>query len=164
MTNSQNGGAVILGIEERDGQTVLAGLSEMDAATWTNDAFGDKCADWVDPAISVDIEIKFYRDSRFVVIDVAEFDEAPVFARKGFLSTSNDMVLRAGALYVRGVRKPETVEVQTAEDMRRLLSLALEKQLAHFYRLATAAGYIPAPPSTPPDDVRFTEQERDFSS
>ncbi|HET9658943.1 MAG TPA: ATP-binding protein [Thermomicrobiales bacterium] len=163
MSNSQRGGFVILGVEERAGQTILTGLPKVDASTWTLDDFSDKCADWVDPAISVDIEIKHFREKDFVVIDVSEFDETPVFARKGYRSPAGDMVLRAGALYVRGTRKPETVEIRTAEDMRRLLSLALEKRVAHFFRLATVAGFMPQPSALPSDEDLFEQQAQDFS-
>ncbi len=130
MTNTRDGGTVILGVEESLGLTAFTGMVEADARTWTIDAFGDKVATWVDPAVSVDIETKLYRGGYFVVIEVAEFEDTPVFARKGVESPAGDMVLREGALYVRGSRKPETVEVRNSEEMRRLLDLALEKQLS----------------------------------
>lgn len=163
MTNNQDGGIVILGVDENLGHAEFVGMTSEDAQTWSQDSFGDKCANWVDPAVSVEIEMKRYLGRYFVVIEVAEFFESPVFARKGYQSPQGDMVFREGALYVRGVRKPETIEVRTSEEMRRLLSLALEKRLAEFYRLTAKAGYIPPGNVHPSDEERFAKQVQDFS-
>src|SRR5688572_17723989 len=65
MTNTRDGGTVILGVEESLGLTAFTGMVEADARTWTIDAFGDKVATWVDPAVSVDIETKLYREGYF---------------------------------------------------------------------------------------------------
>src|SRR5215218_10258979 len=73
MTNTRDGGSVILGVDERLGLAVFSGMDETDARTWTIDSFGDKVASWVDPAVSVDIETKLYQGRYFVVIQVAEF-------------------------------------------------------------------------------------------
>jgi hypothetical protein len=71
------------------------------------------------------------------------------------------MVLREGALYVRGIRKPETVEIRTSLEMRRLLDLALERRMDRFIHLAARAGFLPPQPYSPDDD-RFAEQLQDF--
>ena len=97
-----------------------------------------------------------------VFIEVEEFEESPVFARKGYQSQAGDMVLREGALYVRGVRKPETVEIRTSLEMRRLLELALQRRLERFFQLTSVAGYPPLQPILPNDDDRFAEQLQDF--
>jgi predicted HTH transcriptional regulator len=162
MTNTREGGRVILGVEERSGISEFTGMSRDDALTWTIDAFGDKAANWVDSAVSVDIELKYYRGSHFVVIEVDEFEENPVFARRGFQSPAGDMVLREGALYVRGSRKPETVEVRNSVEMQRLLDLALEKRLLRFGRHARLAGLLPTGSDVPSDDELFAREIEDY--
>lgn len=162
MTNNRDGGVVVLGVSERLGYAVFEGISEEDAASWTNDAFGDKSAAWVDPAVSVDIGINLFEGRLFVVIEVAEFEESPVFARKDYRSPKGDMVLREGALYVRGIRKPETVEIRTSLEMRRLLDLALQRRLERFFHLTSVAGYPPIQPTISGDDQKFAEQLQDF--
>jgi predicted HTH transcriptional regulator len=162
MTNNRDGGVVVLGVSERIGNAVFEGMSEEDATSWTNDSFGDKAAAWVDPAVLVDIGIKVYDGRHFVVIEVAEFEESPVFARKDYRTPKGDMVLREGALYVRGTHKPETVEIRTSLEMRRLLDLALQRRLDRFFQLTSVAGYPPLQPADPTDDQRFAEQLQDF--
>lgn len=162
MTNTRDGGIIILGVEERIGLAEFVGMDEADALTWSMDSFGDKVASWVDRAVSVDIDTKRYQDRYFVVIEVAEFEDTPVFARKDYRLPGGDMVLREGALYVRGSRKPETVEVRNSVEMHRLLELALEKRLLRFGRHARLAGLRAVEGESPTDDELFARQLRDF--
>jgi predicted HTH transcriptional regulator len=163
MSNTSDGGHVIIGVDERAGSSAFSGMSEADERSWTVDAFGDKAAGWVDPSITVDIEIKRHEGKYFVVIVVEEFEDNPVFARKGY-SSSGDMVLREGALYIRGSRKPETVEIRNSVEMRRLLDLALEKRLLRFGRRARLAGLLPVERNAPTDDELFARELEDFFS
>lgn len=164
MTNTQDGGRVILGVREQLGHAEFIGMTEAEAMSWNIDIFGDKSATWVDPAVSVDIEVKRHQGRYFVVVEVDEFDDKPVFARKGYQSPAGDMVLREGALYVRGSRKPETVEVRTSEEMRRLLELALNKRVSRFFQLADLAGLTPSVRQAPTDDELFDQQLQDFTT
>jgi predicted HTH transcriptional regulator len=141
MTNHLDGGLVIVGVSEHAGKLVAKGVAEADVLEWTRDTLADKVAPLVDPSVDFDVEHRVYDGRAFVLIAVREFDETPVFCRSNKHDQSgNYLVLREGALYVRGRRKPETVEVRTSQEMRDLLDLALRKRLRHFTELLQAAG------------------------
>jgi predicted HTH transcriptional regulator len=139
LTNRLDGGYVVVGVEDAKGLLDPIGLQDSVIVDWTRDALADKVAPLVDPSVDFDLEHRAYRDLQFVLITVREFDETPVFCRVNINDTKNNVVLRDGALYVRGRRKPETIEIRTAQEMRDLLDLSLRKRLRHFATLTQAA-------------------------
>jgi predicted HTH transcriptional regulator len=81
MTNRQDGGYVIVGVNEVNGVLKAVGLDPADVAAWTRDALADKVAPLVDPSVDFDLERRVYKGMTLVVITVREFDETPVFCR-----------------------------------------------------------------------------------
>jgi predicted HTH transcriptional regulator len=148
MTNRRDGGTVIVGVADAGGVLDPVGLDAITASEWTRDALADKVAPLVDPSVDFDLEHMSYKSRIFVVITVREFDETPVFCRANRQSsTSKDMILREGALYVRGRRKPETVEIRTSQEMRDLLDLGVTKGLRRYMEQSNAAGIIVGVPA-----------------
>jgi predicted HTH transcriptional regulator len=163
MTNRRDGGYVIVGVEETGGRLNAVGLEARSISGWTRDSLADKVAPLVDPSIDFDLEHCTYEGRRFVLIRVREFDETPVFCRSNRNDANNrDVVLREGALYVRSRRKPETVEISTAQEMRDPLDLALRKRLRHFVELLQAGGLTSAVPSQATDREKFEAQIADL--
>jgi predicted HTH transcriptional regulator len=163
MANRVDGGYVILGVNESGGVLNPVGIDPKTIDAWKRDALADKVAPLVDPSVDFDLEHRIYQSRKFVLIVVREFDETPVFCRR----TINDangtaVVLREGALYVRGRRKPETIEIRTSQEMRDLLDLALRKRLRHFVELAQVAGFSGAPTPALSDTQRFKSQAEDL--
>lgn len=159
MSNLRDGGLVVIGLSENAGNTLArTGISAGDLGTWTaRDAIRDRVATYADPSVSFRIEERLYRDGlTYVLIEVDEFDTSPVICRKGYGS-----VLAEGAIYVRSRRKPESVPVRTAADMRDVMELAVEKELARVLRTAARAGGRIV--STGPDSARFDEELRGLS-
>jgi len=146
MANRRDGGFIIIGIEDKGLKPI--GLNETDLDTWKYDHVGDAVAPYVEPSITFELEIHEFKDMKFVLLIVKEFDSIPILCRKNYPD-----ILREGACYVRSRRKPETVEIPTQEDMRDLLDLATEKALRRFSSQAKAAG-VKFPP-----DKRETDTE-----
>lgn len=96
---------------------------------------------------------------RFVVITVEEFRHSPVICTKT-LQVAGATVLRIGALYVRGRRKPESVEVSTYEEMRDLIDLAVEKGVQRFGAQMRQAGLVPTEPPPPTPDKAYDDEVR----
>lgn len=143
MTNRQDGGYVIVGVEEGGGIFNPIGIDASDLGKWTRDTLADKMSPLVDPSVDFDLEHKLYDSRWFVLLTIREFDETPVFCRADrHDATGKELVLRDGALYVRSRRKPETIEIRTSQEMRDLLDIALAKRYRHFLSRADAFGLV----------------------
>ena len=146
MANRRDGGSVIIGVTEQEGRPVPVGLGAADLSAWHYDALADRIARYADPGVRFELEIKAYNGSRYVVIEVAEFDDIPVLCRRAY-----NGVLRRGACYVRTRRKPETTEIPTQADMRDLLDLATVKWIRRYGDWMRRAGLTPLAAANPPD-------------
>jgi predicted HTH transcriptional regulator len=137
MSNRRDGGRIIIGVAEQDGNTHLIGLNDDQLLSWSShDTIADRVAAYSDP--SVDFEIHTFVNEAgesFVLIEVEEFDSIPVICRKSYGN-----VLSEGACYVRPRRKPESVAVRSAADMRDLIELATEKELRRILATTRRAG------------------------
>jgi hypothetical protein len=146
MSNRQDGGTIVIGIsDDKTKGSVrhheVVGMSEQEAATWDADRLADKVAKYTDPRLVFAAETIVREGKHFVVIEVNEFADAPVFVAKSIYTEDNrEILLKRGALYVRGSSKPETVELSTAEEMRSLLSVALAKYMRQHLSTISAAG------------------------
>jgi len=161
MSNRRDGGWVVVGVNEGESGIDPAGLSDNDLLTWSYDAFGDNVAVYADPGISFDLQTIVFNDKKFLAIRVTEFEEAPTICKKDY-NAEGKIILREGALYVRGRRKPETTEVRSLNDMRDLLELATEKALRRFISRASAVGLSTIEADDVADENSFNEQLGDL--
>lgn len=138
MANLRGGGVVIVGVHEADNKTLVPlGVDAESEATWLDyDAVCGAVSGFAEPSVAFDVEPRVYEGKRFVVISVEEFAEVPVICKKpnpaGLEQGASREILKAGAVYVRSRRKPESVPVPTHEDMRELIDLATEKAVWRF--------------------------------
>ena len=133
MANRRDGGAVIIGVEDETLEP--GGLEEDQADTWTHDALATNVNEYASPSVSFDFERKLYLGHTLVIIEVHEFAEIPILCSKPYNPTNvkgADPILRRGACYVRSRHKPETSEIPSAEEMRELLELAIDKGVRRF--------------------------------
>ena len=155
MANREDGGLVVIGVDDTGGVLSPTGVGSADLATWRYDDVAAGIAAYADPFVSFEMEIREDQGLKFVVLAVSEFEETPVLCRKDFAD-----VLRGGACYVRTRRKPETSEVPSQTEMRELLDLAVKKGLRKFMSQALASGLISvvASPQQPTDAERYSVQ------
>jgi hypothetical protein len=157
MANRRNGGIVIVGIEEKNGELTPVGISDADLRTWNYDDFADSVAKYADPGVTFDLQILDYGDNNYAIIDVKEFEDIPVLCKRSY-----QKVLRAGACYVRTRRKPETIEIPTQSEMRDLLDLATTKALRRYVSMATIAGLGISEDAEQNDSELFNKQIEDL--
>jgi hypothetical protein len=157
MSNRRDGGLVVVGVREQSGALTRTGVTPDQASTWTDrDAVRDRVAAYADPSVHFTIEARAHRDGlTYVLIEVSEFDSIPVICRRSY-----GTVLADGAVYVRSWRKPESVPVRTAADMREMINLAVEKELARMLGTAARAGGRIVP--TIADDDLFDQELGDL--
>lgn len=159
MSNQQDGGIIVIGVEEDNGVLRPVGVNDLDTATWQYDDVSSSIAGYADPFVSLELEYPEREGKKYVVLHVREFEEIPVICRKDYPG-----VLRQGACYVRSRRKPETIEIPTQTEMRELLELATKKGIRKFLNKAQDAGFIPADRSADvlSDDQSYAEQLKDI--
>lgn len=155
MANQQDGGLVVIGVEDLGGVLRPIGLTGSDLATWRYDDVAAGIAAYADPFVSFELEVREHEDKQFAMLQVREFEEVPVLCRKEYPD-----VLRPGACYVRTRRKPETSEIPSQTEMRELLDLAVRKGLRKFMGQALAAGLITVatPTAQPSAAERYAAQ------
>lgn len=144
MANHRDGGLVIVGVDETPEGLQGTGLTAAQLATWTRDRVGDAIAAHADPSVDFVVERVSVDDRDFVVLRVRQFADVPVVCKRNGAQEDRKQVLREGACYVRPRRKPESVEVPTAADMRDLLDLAIDRGVETFIKRMHRAG-APAP-------------------
>ena len=138
MANSRDGGRVVVGVSQRDGAFTEDPLTPEQLKTWTHDSVLHSVNSYCDPSIELVLETLTVpsSDRAFVVLSVSPFSEVPIVCKKDYSATGRSgksrQVLRDGACYVRPLRKPESVEVPSHSEMRRLLDLALEQYIQRF--------------------------------
>ena len=139
MGNLRDGGHILIGINDKQIQAMLPGLTDDELASWL--AFDDvarKMAAYAEPALRFEIaEVALSNGVRVAVIQVFEFFDSPHLCSKAF-----DRVLREGALYVRPRKMPETSEVASLVEMREVIQLATEKALRAFVETTERAGLV----------------------
>jgi hypothetical protein len=69
----------------------------------------------------------------FFVVVVRPFADYPVVCAKDLLIEGKAVVIR-GRMYCRSRRTPETTEVQTLEDMREIIELAIDRGVERYFR------------------------------
>lgn len=159
MVNRQDGGRVIIGVDEGHGKEglVATGLTAEDLKTWTQDDLGNSLAAYTDPYVTFNLEPVAYQGRTLILITVSEFEEVPILCKRDYAPTLKD-----GACYFRSRRKPETVQVSSHADMRDLLELAVSKGVRKFIARAQQAGALPFQPTQPSDRQRYDEQLGDL--
>jgi predicted HTH transcriptional regulator len=156
MSNRRDGGLVIVGVSDTNGQLSISGVKPDDLPTWQYDHIAAGLAPYADPYVAFESEVVTVDGHAVVVVTIREFDDVPVLCRRDYGTT-----LRDGACYVRPFRKPETSEIPTFADMRELLDIATAKQVGKLLRQMADAGAIIFPTAAPPepsDDEQFNKQ------
>ncbi len=158
MANLRDGGTVVVGVQEDRTGLRPDGLYPEERDSWNYDDTADSIAQYADPFVAFELHHISAQGKDFVVLRIDEFEEMPVICKKGY-----EQKLRNGAIYVRTVRKPESVEVPSHVDMRLLVELAMQKGLRKFLGQAYAAGLLPARSDSSDDDDAFANQLEDLA-
>ncbi len=127
MSNLRDGGILILGVEEVNDNWELKGVSAETLETYDSDDMHDFVNRYASPTVSFDV-VTHSDDSglTYLVVQVHEFEDRPIVCKR------NGDGIREGAFYIRPLGKPETREVQDANEIHDILELAVEKNTKRF--------------------------------
>ena len=153
MANLRDGGYIVIGVKRKGvhGQLVATGMQPEHLQTWDVDKVQQYVNKYAEPYVH--LEIRFLQDDnkQFVVIRVKQFDTVPVLCRKD-LPEEN---LHKGDLLVRPPGTIESRRVQTAEEMRAVLDIAIDIGVQKFLQRAREVRLLPISPS---DEELFNKQ------
>jgi len=163
MANHQDGGWIVIGIEElADGRFDLTGVPAANLPTWNHDDVSAMINGVADPHVAVDTDVVVHDDLTFVVIHIHEFVDIPVVARKDGVTPPNErsQVYKKNTCYARSRRKPETIDaISDPTTWRTLIELAATKLAARVYRVVGASTSTMFKPD---DSEMFAAQLKDL--
>jgi hypothetical protein len=137
LANQRDGGHVIVGLSENGIDAAETGLSEEQLRQWLSfDDVTDQINAYADPPVRIQLGRGQLPNGRSVaIIEVAEFSEIPILSKKDYPER-----IVAKQLYTRSMAKPESSTSLTQNELREVVTLATEKQLARFLETAQRAG------------------------
>ena len=123
ISNLEHGGYIIVGVEKGNNLMPFkaVGMTENIAKTYGQDEVTSFVNDRADPHAKIEVRSFNHKQKYFVAIQVFEFKEIPVICKKG-----SDMLVR-GRIYHRRTRKNESSSETTAEELREIIELAVDK-------------------------------------
>lgn len=158
MGNLRDGGLVCLGIADDQLAAMGPGLDDGAFQQWSDhDDVSDALSRYSEPPVSFHPHpTELSNGARVVVLEIAEFEDVPHVCKKDYPG-----VLQKGQVYVRPRGKPQSIAVPSADEMRQLLDVAIDKGVRFFVRRATLAGVALTSSATSAGDIDPAAVERE---
>ena len=154
MMNTQDGGQIIIGVEDRTYDPI--GMTDSDFTSFDPTKVNDFVHRFTDPPASCQVQKLMVGGKQFIVIDVLEFTDVPIICKTDANSAGNKLILKRGGLYIR-TEKPTSELVSSVEQMRDLMGRALLKRGDQLLR--TIQGLLLGQPIAAPIDLDEYRQE-----
>lgn len=134
MGNLPDGGHVVLGVAEADGQLAVTGLSKTQLAQWLDhDEVADAVGRFSDPVPTIGLQVIDLQGREILDIHVDPFLDTPYLCRRDWPG-----VLQDGRMYVRRVGKAETAN-PTHHELREVLDRAAAQRVRNLLAVLGAA-------------------------
>ena len=128
MSNNRDGGKIILGVEkDNSDRYILKGMEKNHLNTFDQDLIFEHVRNFGEPEPQFQILNIEYNSMNFIVFAVQSFTYAPVICK----NKRNLSQLENAVIYIR-TDKPETKKITEPWEMKKLLDLAIEKELDLF--------------------------------
>jgi predicted HTH transcriptional regulator len=136
MANRRDGGLLIFGLEPptEPGPHRLVGLADEEWRSFTQDGVSAVVNSHVVPHLEVLVDHVVVEGHKLVLVTISEFSDYPAICSRDVVVNGRTIV-RRGGLYCRSRRMAESTEVQSPDDMRDIIDLAVAKGLERYFRL-----------------------------
>lgn len=135
LSNLEDGGFIIIGIEEIKNTYNREGISETDLASYTQDKVQSLVNSFAEPHINLELHLVELNAKKFLIIQISSFSSIPTICIKD--GSEN---LRKGGIYIRSSRMPESSEIRSYSEMRELIDLATERSMMQFLQKTQRIG------------------------
>jgi predicted HTH transcriptional regulator len=135
MVNKRDGGILIFGLTApaNAGLHTFDGMPRADYESFNQDDVMAKVNAHASPSIDLTVHHVTIDGKQCVAIEIREFAEYPVMCSNDLVVTGRVFVSK-GRVYCRSRRMPESTEVRSAEDMRDIIEIAIDKGLNRYLR------------------------------
>tara|TARA_R110002111_G_scaffold100976_6_gene156487 strand:+ start:46689 stop:48023 length:1335 start_codon:yes stop_codon:yes gene_type:complete len=129
FANSRDGGAIVVGRSEVNGQFETTGLTDEEAISFET----TKVSSWINSRFSPPVRLVCnpveYECKRIVVITISQFEDIPIICTKPLLDPkdSRKELLKLGTIYIRN-QNAESAPLKTVEELRTLIGLSTSRQ------------------------------------
>jgi predicted HTH transcriptional regulator len=157
LGNIQDGGHIVIGLDDKRMAEMTPGLGPDDLATWMDfDSVSAKMAVYSAPPVNFHVEaLQLSNGTTVAVMEVAEFADAPHICVKQY-----DGALLNGRIYIRTRSMPETAPIESPTELRELLDLAADKRLRAFVERVDRAGVRLTTAETGQSDEQWFADEK----
>lgn len=165
LANRRGGGMLIIGVSEVAGGLSFDGLTPEQLATWKYEDIASGFNSHTSSSIVFDRQEYEHKGKIFLVLHIHEFTLVPVMCMKDYHDKTNPkdptkFVLYAGRFYIRTINHPQSIAMQTSEEIRLLSELIADKGIENFVRRAKSSGLDIAP--RPQDKELFAQEFQDW--
>lgn len=141
MANLRDGGIIIIGVAERNGNFVLEGIRVEHLETFDPDNINDFINKYASPPLGVNLVRVEHNGKEYLAIEAQMFKQSPIICKKTYEGKEK---LKEGAIYIRPLGKAQTTQANKAEDIAQLLKLAAELRAAEMIGTCERIGMAPA--------------------
>ncbi|MDD5083340.1 MAG: ATP-binding protein [Candidatus Moranbacteria bacterium] len=143
MSNTKDGGYIVIGVEEREKVFYAKGMSEEYFKSFNHDHLSNVLSEYCDPNIQFRVlsDVAEIDDEKrlFIVIEVSESMQ-PVICKKLALRSKKEkafpenIALRKNAIYIRSKTPIESREIASAHEWREFIERIVEKNRAELIK------------------------------
>jgi predicted HTH transcriptional regulator len=131
-TNTRDGGVIVAGMEKSGEVYKRAGINAEHLPTLNTDVLRDYVRAHLTPTPNFTLDVEKYEEKIYAVISVSPFTRYPSVCISSYRDeNARKYLLTTGAFYVRSRRKPESVAVETLEDLEDLIDMATDQWLQY---------------------------------
>jgi predicted HTH transcriptional regulator len=136
LANLRDGGTLAFGLQktEPNPRHEMVGMSDGDYQSFNQDDVAATVNAHATPYIDLTVRHFEHDGRKFVVITVRQFADYPVICSKDYVVDGRAVVIR-GHMYCRSRRTIESTEIQSPEDLRQLIDLAIAKGIERYFAL-----------------------------
>lgn len=140
-TNTRDGGIIVVGMEKSGETYKRIGISAEHLLTLHADGLRDYVRSHLTPTPNFTLDIEKYEDKVYAIASVSPFTRYPSVCTSSFRADNEKKYqLVAGVFYVRSRRKPESVAIETLEDLEDLMDMATDQWLQYRARREVSSG------------------------
>ncbi|WP_280309022.1 AlbA family DNA-binding domain-containing protein [Nocardia abscessus] len=127
MSNTRDGGYLLVGVEQHGGKFKPVGITSQQAKSFDPTNIGQFAKNYCSLLPVVGAQVVEIDGVELLLLRVDEFDSEPIVCTKDLHGDKNDLVLRAGSIYVR-TTDARSLAIDSGESMRAFLDLAVQKR------------------------------------